>query len=178
MAGARNQVYALLPRPPRTTTTSSRLFKHQKVSAWLVSADNSEEREHSSEITDSSARANEFRTERNLRRMRRRGWQRWAVQNHRSGQASSASAERLFGDARYQEGTRRQVTGSPVTEVLLVVRSYVVAHLKSPSRQTGFVSNRAQAVKELAEAIARELEEWNDLNTFDYANDRLFGMTN
>ncbi len=77
-------------------------------------------------------------------------------------QASSASAERLFGDAGYQEGTRRQGTGSPVTEMLLMVRSYVVAHLNSPSRQTGFISNRAQAVKELAEAIATELEEWND----------------
>ncbi len=38
----------------------------------------------------------------------------------------------------------------------------VVAHLNSPSRQAGFISNRAQAVKELAEAIATELEEWND----------------
>ncbi len=59
--------------------------------------------------------------------------------------------------------------------MLLMVRSYVVAHLNSPSRQTGFTSNRAQAVKELAEAIALELEEWNDWNTFDYVNDWLFG---
>ncbi len=49
-----------------------------------------------------------------------------------------------------------------MTEMLLMVRSYVVAHLNSPSRQTGFISNRAQAVNELAEAIATELEEWND----------------
>ncbi len=75
--------------------------------------------------------------------------------------ARSASAERLFGDAGYQEGTRRQGTGSPVTEMLLMVRSYVVAHLNSPLRQAGFISNRAQAGKELAEAIATELEEWN-----------------
>ncbi len=49
-----------------------------------------------------------------------------------------------------------------MTEMLLMVRSYAVAHLNSPSRQAGFISNRAQAVKELAEAIATELEEWND----------------
>ncbi len=66
-------------------------------------------------------------------------------------QASSASAERLFGDAGYREGTLQQGTGSPVTEMLLIVRSYVVAHQNSPSRQTGFIGNRAQAVKELAE---------------------------
>ncbi len=77
-------------------------------------------------------------------------------------QASSTSAERLFQDAGYQEGTCRQGTGSPVTEMLLMVRSYVVADLNSPSRRTGFMTNRAQAVKELAEAIATELEEWND----------------
>ncbi len=77
-------------------------------------------------------------------------------------QASSSCAERLFGDAGYQEGTRRQVTGSSVTDMLLMVRSYVVSHLNSRSRQAGFIRNRAQAVKELAKAIAKELEEWND----------------
>ncbi len=46
--------------------------------------------------------------------------------------ASSASAERLFGDAGYQEGTLRQGTGSLVTEMLLMVRRYVVVHLNSP----------------------------------------------
>ncbi len=111
--GARNQVYALLPRPPRTTTTSLAPLFLDAARAFL------------------------------------------------SIQASSASAERLFGDARYQKGIRRQGTGSPATEMLLMVRSYVVAHLNSPSRQTGFIGNRAQAVKELAEAIATELEEWN-----------------
>ena len=58
-------------------------------------------------------------------------------------QASFASAERLFGDGGYQEGTCRQGTGSSVTEMLLMVRSYVVAHLNRPSRQAGFISNRA-----------------------------------
>ncbi len=38
-------------------------------------------------------------------------------------------------------------------------QDYVFAHLKIPSSQTGFICNRAQAVKELTEAIATELEE-------------------
>ncbi len=53
----------------------------------------------------------------------------------------------------------RKERDSPVTEMLLMVRSYVVAHLNSPSRQTGFISNRAQAVKSSQKAIATELEE-------------------
>ncbi len=85
-----------------------------------------------------------------------------AARAFRSIKASSASAEGLFEDAGYQEGTRRQGTGSPVTDMLLMECSYVFAHLNSPSRQTSFIRNRAQAVKELAEAITTELEEWND----------------
>ncbi len=77
-------------------------------------------------------------------------------------QTPSASAERLFGDARYQKGTLRQGTGSFVTGMLLMVRTYVAAHQNSPFKQTGFINNCAQAVKELAETIATELEQWND----------------
>ncbi len=74
-------------------------------------------------------------------------------------QAASASAERLFGDAGYQEGTRRQATGSSVTEMLLMVRSYVVTQIKSALKQARFIRSRAHAVKELAEDIAIVLEE-------------------
>ncbi len=56
--------------------------------AHARATDNFEERESPSEITDSSARANELHAESNLKRKRRRGWQRWAAQNHRSGQRS------------------------------------------------------------------------------------------
>ncbi len=73
---------------------------------------------------------------------------------------------RLQSDSSGTLGTRRvrfgKERGSLVTEMLLVVRSYVVAHPNCHSRQAGFISNRAQAVQELAEAIATELEEWND----------------
>ncbi len=58
-----------------------------------------------------------------------------------------------------------------------MVRSYVVAHINRPSRQAGFICNRAQAAKELAEAIATELEEWNDSNAFDEVNDWLTQIT-
>ncbi len=73
-------------------------------------------------------------------------------------QASSASAERLFGDAGYQEGTHRRATGSSVAEMLVMVRSYVVTQINSPPKQAGFISSRGQDVKELAEDIAIELE--------------------
>ncbi len=49
-----------------------------------------------------------------------------------------------------------------MTEMLPMVRSGVVANLNSPSWQAVFIINRSHAVKELAEAIATELEEWND----------------
>ncbi len=56
--------------------------------ARVTATDNFEETESTSEITDSSARANEWRAESSLRRKRSRGLQRWAAQNHRSGQRS------------------------------------------------------------------------------------------
>ncbi len=71
---------------------------------------------------------------------------------------SSALAERLFGDAGYQEGTRRRETGYSVAKMFLIVRSYVVTQINSPPKQAGFISSRAKAVKELAEDIAIELE--------------------
>ncbi len=43
--------------------------------------------------------------------------------------------------------------------MLVMVRSYVVAQIKSPLKQAGFINSRAQAVKELAEDIAIVLEE-------------------
>ncbi len=58
----------------------------------------------------------------------------------------------------YQEGNRRRVTGSSVAEMFLMVRSYVDTQINSPPKQVGFISSRAQAVKELAENIAIELE--------------------
>ncbi len=39
-----------------------------------------------------------------------------------------------------------------------MVRSYVVTQINSPPKQAGFISSRAQFVKELAEDIAIELE--------------------
>ncbi len=68
-------------------------------------------------------------------------------------QAASASAERLFRDAGYQEGTRRQTAGPSVTE------DVAHAQIKSPLKQAGVISSRAQAVKELPEDIAIVLEE-------------------
>ncbi len=48
--------------------------------------------------------------------------------------------------------------GSSVAEMLLMMRSYVFTQINSPPKQSGFISCRAQAVKELAENIAIELE--------------------
>ncbi len=42
--------------------------------------------------------------------------------------------------------------------MLFMVRSYVVTQINRPVKQAEFISNRAQAVKELAEDIAIELE--------------------
>eukprot|EP00171_Calliarthron_tuberculosum_P003336 IDg3336t1 len=78
-------------------------------------------------------------------------------------QASSASAERLFGDAGYQEGARRQATGSSVTEMLLMVRSYVATYLsRTPLVQARFISSHGQAVKNLAADLAGEIDAENE----------------
>ncbi len=42
--------------------------------------------------------------------------------------------------------------------MLLLVRSYVVAQINSPSKQVGNIGNSAQAAKELEEDIAIEFE--------------------
>ena len=73
-------------------------------------------------------------------------------------QASSASTERLFGEAGLQKGTRHQHTDSTLTEMLLIIRSYVRTRMQDCSAQNGFLSRRAQCVKELSEDIAREIE--------------------
>ncbi len=65
-------------------------------------------------------------------------------------QASSAFAERLFGDAGFRERARRQTGDPSVTEMLLLIRSYVHSRLDSAHRQRGFIRRRAQAFKEIA----------------------------
>ncbi len=65
-----------------------------------------------------------------------------------STQSSSASAERQFGDAGYQEGFRRQHGESSVIEMLLMIRSFVHSRIANASRQKGFLSSRAQDAKE------------------------------
>ena len=72
-------------------------------------------------------------------------------------QASSAAAERLFGDAGYYEGLRRQNTESSYTEMLLLIRSFVSSRIDGATKQVGFLSSRAQVVKDTAEEIAREI---------------------
>lgn len=74
-------------------------------------------------------------------------------------QASSASIERVFGDAGYQEGSRRQHTQDSVTEMLFLIRSFVKSRIESATRQTEFLSRRANGVKELAEEIAKLIEQ-------------------
>ncbi len=73
-------------------------------------------------------------------------------------QPSSASAEPLFGDVDYQEGFRRQRGESPVTEMLLLIRSFVHSRIDKAPKQQGFLSSRAQAVKDVAEEIPGEIE--------------------
>lgn len=73
--------------------------------------------------------------------------------------ASSASAERLFGDAGYQQGARRQHETSSVTEMLLMIRSYVKARIADHQAQNGILSGRADSVRFLAEQIAKSIHE-------------------
>ncbi len=71
-------------------------------------------------------------------------------------QASSASAERLFGDSGYQEGARRQTGDSSVTAVPLLIRSYIHLRLDSAPRHGGFICGQAQVWKGLAIKAAQE----------------------
>lgn len=77
-------------------------------------------------------------------------------------QASSASAERLFGDAGYCEGTRRKHGESSVTEMLLMIRSYVRAQIDYASTHNAFLSSRAHFLKDLAFKIAALIENKDD----------------
>ncbi len=61
-----------------------------------------------------------------------------------------------------------------MAEMLRMVRSYVFTQINSPPKQAGFISSRAQAVKELAEDSDRiGRTGWGHTN--DYVNDRLIG---
>ncbi len=82
-------------------------------------------------------------------------------------QSSSASAERPFDDTGYHEGLRRQHAES-VTEMLLMIRSFVPSRIDNSPKQQGFLSSRAQAVKDLVEDIAGEMERTLALHTNDY----------
>ncbi len=73
-------------------------------------------------------------------------------------QSSSASTERLFGNAGCQGGFRRQHTESSVTEMLFMSRSFAHSRTDNAPKQQEFLSSRAQAVKDLAEEIAGEIE--------------------
>lgn len=73
-------------------------------------------------------------------------------------QASSASGERLFGDAGYQEGSRRQTCHQSLSDMLLLIRSYVLHRLKMSNNQSFFLGGRAQTVKELAIQVASRIE--------------------
>lgn len=73
-------------------------------------------------------------------------------------QASSASAERLFGDAGHGESDRRLHGDSPITEMMLFIRSYVQESLSQKHLQRIFLSGKGQCMKDLAEKIASEIE--------------------
>lgn len=79
-------------------------------------------------------------------------------------QASSASAERLFGDAGFQEGIRRQHTDPSMAEMLLTIR-YLVMQRTDPSvvqrlgaAQSGSLSVRATLITNLATEIAEKIQ--------------------
>ncbi len=76
------------------------------------------------------------------------------VRAYLSVQSSSASAERLFRDSGYHEGIRWQHAELSVTEMLLMIRSFVHSRINDAPKQQEFLSSRAQAVKDLAEVIA------------------------
>ena len=73
-------------------------------------------------------------------------------------QASSASAERLFGDAWHQEGDRRQHADPALAEMLLMIRSYVTSLTQVSTPQSPFLSKRAQILIELASIITEEIQ--------------------
>jgi len=53
-------------------------------------------------------------------------------------QASSASTERLFGDAGHFEGDRRQHCDPALTEMLLTIRSFVSSRIERGSSCEGY----------------------------------------
>lgn len=62
-------------------------------------------------------------------------------------QVSSASAERLFRDAGFQEGSRRQHENDTVTEILRSIRSYVESCiLDSDGQKTSPLSSRVEII--------------------------------
>lgn len=56
-------------------------------------------------------------------------------------QVSSASVERIFGDAGYQEGNRRQKVEDSVTEMQLTIRSFVKSRIDSEKHQKEFLTS-------------------------------------
>ena len=72
-------------------------------------------------------------------------------------QASSAAAERLFGDAGYNEGIRRQHTADSMTEMLLMIRSYILSYIECSGTQKSFLSSRAQMTVDLADKISKQI---------------------
>lgn len=72
-------------------------------------------------------------------------------------QASSAAAERLFGDAGHNEGDRRQHCDDTMTEMLLTIKSFVYSFLENAKTQSSFLTSRAQTVKDLVNIICEEI---------------------
>lgn len=68
-------------------------------------------------------------------------------------QASSASAERLFGDLRSYKGARHQHVDNSVIEILLVIQSFVKAQMDKDTGHRAFLISPAQALQSLVQEI-------------------------
>ena len=68
-------------------------------------------------------------------------------------QAPSASDERLFGDAGYSEGDRRQHNDDSMNEMLLMIRRYLLSYIETTTTKVWLISSRAQAIVDFADKI-------------------------
>lgn len=82
-------------------------------------------------------------------------------------QATSASAERLFGDAGYQQGNRRQHQMADMSEMLFAIRGCVKKAIDEapPKGIATSLSQRASAVQQLARDIANVIQAKKERNT-------------
>lgn len=64
----------------------------------------------------------------------------------------------MFDDAGYNEGSRRQHTGDTMTEMLMLIRRFLMDHVSKAGIQTAFLGSRAQAIVDVVDKICTEIK--------------------